>query len=195
MQPNSKPKLAISLLLCLTILATGCNAEWLNVALTDLPVVLQMALTIGNFSHTLQTGQPLSPAEVTAIQNVSDEASRDLNLLKSLYNDYKASPNDSTMREIENTIAEINQKLPALLQSAHIKDGVLSANVTAAVDLILNTVNSFAALMPNSGAGSVAKGLYQNTTAPVHPQELKKKWNEQVCGFNSGHVRADCVVK
>jgi len=165
------------------------------VALADLPVILQMALNIGNLTHTLQTGQQLSPAEITDIQNISDEASRDLNLLKSLYDDYQSNPSDSTLQQIGNTIADLNQHLPALLASAHIKDAALSASVSAAVNLILNTVNSFAALIPNSAAGRVAKAVRQNTTSPVHPRDLKKQWNQKVCRADSGFALPDCEVK
>ncbi len=192
---NSRPKTILLLLLCISILAAGCNADWISVALADLPVVLQMALNIGNLPHAFQTGQQLSPAEVAAIQNISDEASRDLNLLKSLCDDYKTNPKDSTIQQIGRTIADLNQNLPVLLASAHIKDGALSAGITAAVTLILNTVNSFAALIPNSSDHSAAKAERRNATAPVHPRELKKQWNTQVCSATTGVVLPDCQVK
>ena len=195
MPSNSRPKTALLLLLCASILATGCTAEWLNVALADLPVILQMALNIGNLTRTLQTGQQLSPAEIAAIQNISDEASRDLNLLKSLYDDYKTNPNDSTVEKIETTIAEINQNLPALLASAHIKDLGLSASISAAVTLILNTVNSFATLIPNLAAQPVAKAVRRNVAPPLHPQELKAQWNEKVCRTAAGGLFPDCEIK
>jgi predicted DNA-binding transcriptional regulator YafY len=48
----------------------------------DLPVLTQMALNIAALVATLQSGKQLSPAEAAAIQNISAEASRDLNLLE-----------------------------------------------------------------------------------------------------------------
>jgi hypothetical protein len=73
-------------------------------------------------------------------------------------------------------ISDLNQNLPALLQSAHISNPVLSARVNAAVNLLLTTVSSFAVLMlQNSAAPS-------NVTAWSLPQpkDLKRQWNQQV---------------
>jgi hypothetical protein len=57
----------------------------------DLPALTQMALNLTALAATLQTGKQLSPAESLAIQNVVGEASKDLTLLQSLYNQYKAA--------------------------------------------------------------------------------------------------------
>jgi hypothetical protein len=82
MKGNSRPKAALAVLLAISLLATGCTAQWISVALADLPVLLQMALNIGSLVTTLQSGQQLSASEAQAIQNISAEASKDLNLLQ-----------------------------------------------------------------------------------------------------------------
>ena len=99
-----------------------------------------MALNLTALAATLQTGKQLSPAESLAIQNVAGEASKDLTLLQSLYNEYTANPSQDILQKIESLIQETSQNLPALLQAAHIGDPVLSARITAAVNLILTTV-------------------------------------------------------
>jgi hypothetical protein len=78
------------------LIATGCSAQWVSVALADLPVLTQTALNLAALVATLQSGKQLSPAEALAIQNISAEASKDLTLLQSLYNAYKASPSADT---------------------------------------------------------------------------------------------------
>ena len=60
MKCNSRPKAALAVLLAISLLATGCTAQWISVALADLPVLLQMALNIGSLVTTLQSGQQLS---------------------------------------------------------------------------------------------------------------------------------------
>jgi hypothetical protein len=135
---------------------------------------------------TLQSGQQLNAAEAQAIQNISAEASKDLNLLQTLYNQYKANPTASALQKIQSTIADINQNLPALLQAAHIGDPVLAARVAAAVNLILATVTSFAALIPQAsgmptGRIAAAAPSGQKATIP-QPKDLKKQWNQTVCG-------------
>jgi hypothetical protein len=179
---NSRSKTVLVMLLSLSLLATGCSAQWIKVALADLPVLLQMALNIGTLVTTLQSGQQLSASEAAEIQNISNEASRDLNLLQTLYNEYEVSPSPGTIQKIQNAIAGINQNLAALLQAAHVSDPVLSTRVTAAVNLILSTVNSFAELIPQSAGPATAQKVMRRPTTVPHASDLKKQWNQQVCG-------------
>jgi hypothetical protein len=199
MKSNSRSKVTIVALLSLSLLATGCSAQWISVALADLPVLVQMALNIGTVVTTLQSGQQLSAADAAAIQNISNQASKDLNLLQALYNDYKTSANAATIQKIQSVIADINTNLPALLQSTHISDAALSTRITAAVNLILATVNSFAALIPASGATAVQAQMTRQKVAVPHAADLKKQWNQQVCG-PAGKAALDtsltgCVVR
>lgn len=181
MKFNSRPKTTLVILLSISLLATGCTAQWISVALADLPVLIQMALNIGTLVTTLQSGQQLSSADATAIQNIAAEASKDLNLLRTLYDAYQSSPGADTLQKIQSAISDINQNLPALLQAAHVSDPVLATRVTAAVNLILSTVNSFAELIPQSSA-SVSAQIAQKKAAVPHAKDLKKQWNQQVCG-------------
>jgi hypothetical protein len=194
MKCNSRPKAALVVLLAISLLATGCTSQWISVALADLPVLLQMALNIGSLVTTLQSGQQLSASEAQSIQNISAEASKDLNLLQTLYNQYQANPTASALQKIQSTVADINQNLPALLQAAHIGDPVLAARVAAAVNLILATTTSFAALIPQASgmptgriAGAAPAGKKK---AIPQPQDLKKQWNQTVCG-PTGKARLD----
>jgi hypothetical protein len=191
--PNPKIRFALVVVLSTALATTGCSAQWLNVALADLPALTQMALNIATLVATLQTGKQIDPAEIAAIQNLSAEASRDLSLLQSLYNEYKANPNASTLQKIQNTISDITQGLPVLLQSAHISDPVAAARVSAGVNLIMTTVESFAALMPHTSP-STSRAV-PKTTIPS-AKELKKQWNQQVCGPAPLHAAVDaCVVR
>jgi hypothetical protein len=200
MMLNFKSKTLLVTLLSLALLATGCSAQWIKVALADLPVLVQMALNVGSLVATLQSGNGISLTEAAAIQNISAQASRDLNLLQTLYNQYNGSPSPTTIQKIQNVIADINQNLPTLLQAAHISDPVLSTRVTAAVNLILTTVNSFAALIPPSGEAISAKQEAAGKSATLpRPMDLKKAWNQQVCGPSGtaamDSARPSCEVK
>ena len=177
MKINSKSKPILALALAIAIAATGCSAQWINVALQDLPVLTQMALNIATLVSAL-AGQQASTADVAVIQNISAQASRDLNLLQTLYAEYKASPSATTLQKIQNAISDLNQNLPTMLQSAHISNATLSARIAAAVNLILTTVNSFAALMPHPSAAS-SRG--PTPAALLDARDLKKQWNQQVC--------------
>jgi hypothetical protein len=179
MNLKSMNRIVLAVVLSLSLIATGCSAQWISVALADLPVLTQMALNIAALVATLQSGKQLTPAEAQAIQNISAEASKDLTLLRALYNQYKANPSGETLQKIENLIQDINQNLPALLQAAHINNPALSTRITAAVNLILTTVGSFAALIPQAPTAT-PKTARQNAFIP-HPKDLKQQWNQQVC--------------
>jgi hypothetical protein len=198
MRLNFKSTIIFGLLLCILLLATGCSANWISVALEDLPVLTQMALNIGSLATTLQSGQQLTPAEAAAIQNISAQASKDLNLVQALYTEYKQSPNPATVQKIQAAITDINQNLPALLQAAHIGNAALSAKISAAVNLILTTVDSFALLIPANASQGAVQASAQKSALP-HAADLKKQWNQQICGPNpnlpNGSVVAACAVK
>lgn len=193
---DPKLKIVLAIILSMALLATGCNAQWISTALADLPVLTQMALNIATLAATLESGQQANPADLAAIQNISSQASRDLTVLQSLYNQYKASPDATTLQKIQSTISTINASLPALLKSAHISDATLSAKVTAGVNLILTTVSSFAALMPQATAATSQRAGRATFSIPTASQ-LKKQWNQQVCSpaASSASVVAACVVR
>ena len=195
----SKSKTVLAMVLSISLIATGCSAQWISVALADLPVLTQMALNIGTIITTLESGQQISPAEAAAIQNISAQAGKDLNLLATLYNEYKANPSASFLQRIQSAIADVNQSLPALLQAAHISDPILSSRVTAGVNLILTTVASFAALIPQTSTQLVAAQVTRSQVTIPKASDLKKQWNQQVCGPTSNSAldfgAAGCTVR
>ncbi len=56
MNPNSKSKTLLALVLAITIAATGCSAQWISLALQDLPFLKQMALNVATLVSTLVSG-------------------------------------------------------------------------------------------------------------------------------------------
>lgn len=199
MRSNSKMKVLLVIVLAASLLATGCSAQWISVALADLPVLTQMALNIAALVATLQSSKQLSLDEARAIQNISNEAGKDLALLQTLYNQYKANPSVTTLQKIQTVIAEIDRALPALLQAAHISDPVLATRISAAVNLIVTTVNSFALLIPQTTTSALQKATAPKKIVIVGASELKKQWNQQVCASSGGaavdSAMAACVLK
>ena len=191
MRSNSWRKCVLAVGLMVALITTGCSAQWISVALADLPVLAQMALNIASLVTALQSGQQMNPAEAAAIQNVSAEAGRDLSLLQSLYDQYKANPDAGTLQKIQDEIGAINQNLPALLQTARISNPALTGRVTAAVNLILATVNSFAALIPQSV--TAARRAERRQVSIPSAKELKRQWNQQVCA-PTGNVALDAAL-
>jgi hypothetical protein len=179
-------RIVLSFVVSISLVATGCSAQWISVALADLPVLTQMALNLAALMSTLQTGKQISPAEALAMQNISAEASKDLTFLQSLYSQYKANPSTDTLQKIENLIQDTSQSLPALLQAAHISNPALSGRITAAVNLILTTVNSFAALIPKAASSSASSVVTASRVA-------NPKKSQQECGSSSGQGFEEAV--
>ena len=191
MKLKSMSRIALAVVLSISLIATGCTAQWISVALADLPVLTQMALNIAALVATLQAGKQLTPAEALAIQTISAEASKDLTLLQALYNAYKTNPSADALQKIQSLIQDTNQNLPALLRAAHISDPALSGRISAAVNLILTSVSSFASLIQRAPS-TAARTARQNTVIP-HPKDLKRQWNQQVCA-PSGNAAFDAAL-
>jgi hypothetical protein len=192
MKVISPSRIILAVVLSISLITTGCSAQWISAALADLPVLTQMALNIGALVATLQAGKQLSPAETLTVQNLSSEASKDLTLLQSLYNTYKTNASADTLQKIENVIQETDENLPALMQAAHISDPALSARITAAVNLILTTVSSFASLIPKAQVATPKLASRQSGTI-LSPAALKKQWSQQVCA-PSGNAALDAAL-
>ena len=101
MKLNFRSKSLLAVVLAISIAATGCSAQWINIALEDLPVLTQMTLSIATLVSALASGKQANPGDVAVIQNISAQASRHLNLLQSLYAEYKASANVTTRQKIQ----------------------------------------------------------------------------------------------
>ena len=55
MKVNSTNKILLAAVLTISLITTGCSAQWISVALADLPVLTQMALNISALVATLQS--------------------------------------------------------------------------------------------------------------------------------------------
>jgi len=192
MNLRSKLKFLLALVLALLTATIGCTPQWINVAVQDLPVLTQTALNIATLMSTLASGKQASTADVAAIQNISAQASRDLNLRKRFTTNTRPIRHNTTLQKIQNVIADVSQNLPSLLQAAHISNPTLSARVTAAVNLIVSTVNSVASLMPQSSAATSRK---LHTQPLLHAKDLKKQWNLQVCSPTGNAVMDEAFAQ
>jgi hypothetical protein len=184
MRSNSLNKLVLTCVLCLALIATGCSAQWINIALADLPVLTQMALNIAGLVHTGSSGEAPDPSEAAAIRNISGEAIKDFVLMQQ-YQSYKANPSVDGIRKIQNVITALNTNLSALVQAGHIKNPALSTRVSVAVNLILTTVNTFAALIPENAVDAASQTIGSRQLAVSGPKELKRQWNQQVCSTDT----------
>jgi hypothetical protein len=63
MRSNLLSRPVLICVLCLALVATGCSAQWISVALADLPMLTQMALNIATLVNNVHSSEQLaSPA-------------------------------------------------------------------------------------------------------------------------------------
>ena len=77
-----------------------------------------------------------------------------------------------------------------------LKDAEAASRITAAVNLILTTVSSFASLIPQAPSSVPATASKKTVIArPVipRPKDLKKQWNMQVC-VPTGNAALDAAL-
>src|SRR5439155_315318 len=74
MHSNSMMKAVLAVVLCVSLATTGCTADWIKVALADLPLLTQMALNIASLVAALETGKQVSPTAPanTPVPHVKD---------------------------------------------------------------------------------------------------------------------------
>lgn len=170
-----KKFLCIALLSVVMLNTTACNPAWINIALNDLPILVQIALNIVGLKSAVQ-GQPPSPEEEAAVKNISNEAATDLKLVQTLYQDYKAAPSDSKRDAILAGIQTVQTNLTGLLATFHVKNDDLQSRVVASVNLVLGVVSSIALLVP---------GAPNPTNAAIGPpptaHTIKARYNANVC--------------
>ena len=151
---------AAVLSVCLVL--SGCSAKWVNVAEADLPILVNLV------SSVVALADPSADKE---IQEYAAEAGTDLQVIKSLVDEYNAAPSASkvtTQAKISTTLAEVSNHLNAILTAAHVKNTTKAQHIAEAVQVAILTVTSIAALVNN-----------QKTVAQLPtPQELQVAVND-----------------
>lgn len=180
MNPKKLKTASISVVLCCTMVLSGCwfKASWIQTALSDLPVLIQMAGSIMSLVALTKTGNAPSQQELAAIQQISTVAMNGLQAIQALYNSYTNSNATTTVQEIQAACQALVSNLQQLLTAAQIKDPALLNRISAAVGLIDSTVNTFLALLPKAATSRVeAKAI--NAKLPK-PKDLRTAWLQQV---------------
>src|SRR5437879_4530365 len=179
------PTAILALTLSFTATNYACNTQaWLNAIGQYLPLAIQIAKSI--VSLIVVFNPSASQEDQGYVNSIGDEATRDYQLLQSLYQQYKATPNASTQAAIENTLTLIVNNLPQLLSTGHIKDPSLAAKVTAAVNILVTVADTIIAQMPvKSPQLRARKAQARIAAAGFSPSAVKVQWDTLVCAGNS----------
>jgi len=180
-------KLAACLLaigLCVTTTNYACNtAQWLSTIGRYLPVAIQVAQSIVGLIGVFNTAA--STEDQAIVKQIGDEATKDFQLLQSLYQQYESKPSADTKAQIETVLATIVNNLPDLLATAHIKDPGLLQKVTASVNIVVTIADVIIAQIPVSNPQLKARKAAKRAVRPMTPAGVKAAWDSEVCGGNS----------
>jgi hypothetical protein len=177
---------ALALSLVMTTTNFACNtSQWLSTIGQYLPVAIQVAQSIVSLIGVFGNAQ--TAADQQAVTQIGEEATKDYQLLQSLYQQYQTSPSASTEAEIENALSLITTNLPAMLSAAHIKDQHLLQSVTAAVNILMTVADTIISQLPVKNPQlKIRKENMKKTAkaAGLTPATVKTQWNVLVCGGN-----------
>jgi hypothetical protein len=184
-------KTALALVLAVCMACTGCwfNPAWLQDALNDLPVLVQMAQAILEIVAVTKTDAPPSATDIAAINQIGYVATQGLTAIQNLCKSYTSANSTTTIADIRAAGAALVANLNTLLSSAQIKDPALLVRVSTAVNLIVTTVNTIIGLLPASPSAADMKAAKARATSGAtklpKPADLRAMWQQEV-GFALG---------
>jgi hypothetical protein len=179
-------RIAVALVLCVTIGLAGCSTAWISEAEQIVAALIPAAANLLTLVAALQ-GKAVSAADLQAIQNSGSQAGTDLQLIQSLiaaYNQADAAAKPGIVGQLESAIQATQASLQGLLPALHIKDASTQAKITAIVGVLLSEVQSLAAVVPlassanaaqSAGVDSIAKALV--VKAPLSASQFVESYN------------------
>lgn len=176
-------KMFLSVLLCGTLMWTGCSTNWIGEAEQIVGVLIPAAANVMTLVATLQGSVPT--ADIQAAQSVGSEVNSDLQLLQSLINQYEKADSTSQaalLSQIQAALGAVQSQLTALVPALHIKDAATQEKVDALVGVVLSEVQSMAEIVPvlektESAVTLRTVRVPAQGTAPLSASEFVSSYN------------------
>ena len=178
-QKLGKGFLAISLAASLAL--TGCPIpkDWLNTAIADLPVVIQIVTSIMGIVATVQGTDPATDPMIKEVTAIGAQAQKDLATVQSLVNDYKAAKTPDTLAKIDAALSAVQKDLQGILTAFHVKNTATQTAIEVGVGLALTTVQAIYSLLPpttptpSTAMPTAAEAKPVPRTEPHKPMDAK----------------------
>jgi hypothetical protein len=190
---------AVALILCLTMMLSGCSTDWIGQAEQIAAVLIPATGNLVTLVASLQ-GKTVSALDLQVVQSAGSQAAADLQLIQSLIAAYEkadAAAKPGILSQIQNAIQAVQENLQGLLPALHIKDAAMQAKITAVVGILLSEVQSMAAIVPViQGSGIRAQGLaasVQKRNAPLSASEFVSAYNATLTA-KTGNADLDRVA-
>lgn len=155
----------------------ACNVqEWINAALKDLPIVVQIALSI--ISMVGAASGSANAAEAQLAQRAADEAKRDLEAALQFVKDYESHKDPGLLGKIDDLLLTAQSNLGSILSSFHVGNQMLAATISAAIGSAITVIVAIQSLIPAPATATAARkklGRRDDQTEPI-----KQAFNEVV---------------
>jgi hypothetical protein len=152
----------------------GCNAsQWIQTALADLPVVIQIITSILSIAGR---GNP-DPAILAKVSQLGDEAKKDLALAQSLIQQYQSAPNADTLSKIETALTTALNSLQAILTAFHVVDPGIMTAVAAALGSAITVVLAIQSLLPMTKQSSAVQAKMKSTEKNGGAEVIKEAFH------------------
>lgn len=175
-------KLQLTAVVLVLALAVGCTAAWIQTAINDAPVVIQIVTSIMQIASTATTA--ITPGDAVVAQTVANEAVADLKTAQALINNYQSAPASAQpgiLNQIDAALQAAQSNMAQILTDLHIKDPALQAEISGGIGIAIGTVEAMATLIPKPP--TAGKRAVQ-PVKPMAPKQLKAAFNAVVAVRN-----------
>jgi hypothetical protein len=191
MQKVSKGILAVVLSCCLVLV--GCSTAWIQTAISDIPVIVQIITSILSLVSAAQ-GKGADPTMIAQVSNIGNQAKADLQLVQTLVTEYQAAAataKPGLLSQIDTAISTAQQNLNQILVAFHVNDPALAATISGSVGLALATLLEIQSLIPPPPTAAKARlGVSAKALKPRTATQLRAEFNFLVTsnGFPSAAI-------
>ncbi len=148
------------------VLMTGCSElEWLNDAINLIPVLTMGATSLLSFIASL-SGNAVAATVLADLSAWSSKVEAGLKNLESLVQEYKTTPGESKLQEIEDVANLIVGDINSFDQIIGVP-AVLGSKIQSLAQLILSQLEAFISLLPAVKASASANGATAPTAIPA----------------------------
>jgi hypothetical protein len=164
---NNWGRIALALLLGLTMIGSGCSTNWVQQGQEIIAVLMPAAANLVILVATVQ-GKEISAEDFAVVQRAGSEVGADLTLVQDLIGAYESADQKAKQRilnQIQSALQAAQENLQGLMLGLHIKDESTRVKVTAIVGILLAEVQALAAILPvvqGQGAGTRGQGAEVN---------------------------------
>jgi hypothetical protein len=177
------PYLPAAIVAPVILTQSGCNTSWIQTAINDLPVLIQIALQVLSIVGAAQGKGQIDPALAAQIQSVGAQVQTDLQTLQSLVNSYNAA--DATakpgiLNQVTVLLGTVQQNLQAMLVAFHVSNQALQNTISTVLAIAMTTVLSIQTLLPVSSSSRKLSARAGGQVKPMTPRQLKTAFNSVV---------------